>query len=160
MSPSFSLYADVPMRVTSSDLDRYGNPERANHIIQMIEARRSSQSPLLQEMLEVQKRYDGNVVVVPMPDVEGSPTLPKTTPLLIANAIDNIALRAASVQPMIRTPALDPRKEHGIRSKDKARDRQRALHATWRKSHLNILSRRALRQLTGYSAWNERQRAG
>lgn len=124
-----------------------------HRIVQTVFARMSAQSPIIAQMAEIQRRYDGNTLVVPLPSVEGSPALPKAAPLLIANAIDDVALGAASVHPVISVPAMDPNKATGVRSVEHARTQRRALQATARESHFNLLLRRATRQLTGYASF-------
>lgn len=136
-------------------MSRTVTDDQAAQIIRTIDQRMNAQSPLIRQMWEVQKRYDGNVVVIPMPDVEGSPNLPKATPLLIANAIDDVALAAASTMPMVHVPPFDPTKAKGKHSVEFARIHRRALDATGRKNHLNLQMRRAFRQMTGYATWSQ-----
>lgn len=131
------------------------NDDEAERIVRVIDQRRQLQSPLIRQMQEVQRRYDGNIVAIPLPDVEGNPTLPKTTPLLIANAIDDAALGAASTIPNIFVPPVDPSKAKGKGSKEMARIHRRALDATGRESGLTIQMRRAFRQLAGYATWSQ-----
>jgi hypothetical protein len=117
-------------------------------IVGIVQQRRQIQSVLLTKMAQVRDRYNADVVI---PAGTTQAPLPPLTPTLIANAIDNTALRAASVMPNIHSPALDPTKDRGTRSVEYANLRRRFLGYTYRKSNWNIGSRRLFRHLAGYA---------
>ena len=107
-----------------------------DEIVGIIRQRQDVQSPLLERMLEVKERYNGEYVI-PLPSMENEPVLPPLTPALIAENIDAVAQRASSVMPFIGCPAIDQSKERGVRSREYADIRRRALAATWYSSKYN-----------------------
>ena len=121
-----------------------------DEIVGIIRQRQDAQSPLLERMLEVKERYNGEYVI-PLPSMENEPVLPPLTPALIAENIDAVAQRASSVMPFIGCPAIDQSKERGVRSREYADIRRRALAATWYSSKYKLKMRRAYRHLAGYA---------
>jgi hypothetical protein len=81
--------------------------------------RRNSDSYLIQQMIEARDRYNGDVVI-PLPDLEGEPTMASLSPQIVADGIDHNAMRAASVIPAISCPALSTKP----RAKEAAADRR------------------------------------
>ena len=55
----------------------------------------NDQGPLILKMREVLLRYEGDWVL-PMPELANEPRMPQLTPALVGEAVDQIALRAAS----------------------------------------------------------------
>ena len=121
-----------------------------DEIVSIIKIRQDGSSVLLQRMLDVKERYNGDYVI-PLPTMEGEPILPPLTPALIAENIDAVAQRAASVMPFIGCPAVDSSKERGVRSREYADIRRRALAGTWYQSKYKVKIRRAYRHLAGYA---------
>jgi hypothetical protein len=121
-----------------------------DEIVGIIRQRQDIQSPLLERMLQVKERYNGDYVI-PLPSMENEPVLPPLTPALIAENIDAVAQRASSVMPFIGCPAIDQSKERGVRSREYADIRRRALAATWYSSKYKLKMRRAYRHLAGYA---------
>jgi len=80
-----------------------------DEIVGIIRQRQDIQSPLLERMLDVKERYNGDYVI-PLPSMENEPVLPPLTPALIAENIDAVAQRASSVMPFIGCPAIDQSK--------------------------------------------------
>lgn len=120
-------------------------------IAEIMESRRQAQSPLIEKMIEVRDRYNGEWVV-PMVGHDDETDLPPMTPALVADAIDHTALRAGTVQPAIYSPALDASKDTGKYSLDFANRRRKALGYTWHKSNWKTYgARRAFRHLAGYA---------
>lgn len=109
----------------------------------------AEQGPLLRRMQEILIRYDGDWVI-PMPELANEPKIPQLTPALVGEAIDQIAMRAASVQPLVFSPPIDPRKERGTRSREYSTTRGQIITATLEKSRWNLGRRRYYRQLTAY----------
>ena len=119
-------------------------------IVGIIRKRQEAQTPVINKMLEIKERYNGDYVI-PLPTLEEEPVLPPLTPALISENIDAIAQRAASVSPFIGCPALNVSKERGVRSREYADIRRRALKATWFKNNFRLKLRRAYRHLAGYA---------
>jgi hypothetical protein len=110
-----------------------------------MEVRRLGRNPLLEEMMQVRERYNGDYVI---PDL-GSDAMPLTS-TIIADAIDHNGLRAAQVMPDIISPALNTKGP----ARNRAANRRKALLYTWEKSRLNIHLRRAYRHYFGYATTN------
>ena len=121
-----------------------------DEIVSIVKMRQDGSSVLLQRMLDVKDRYNGDYVI-PLPTMEEEPILPPLTPALISENIDAVAQRAASVLPFIGCPAIDPSKERGVRSREYADIRRRALAGTWYQSKYKVKIRRAYRHLAGYA---------
>ena len=121
-----------------------------DEIVGIVKQRQQNGSVLLERMLEVKERYNGDYVI-PIPSMEGEPVLPPLTPALISENIDAVAQRAASVMPFIGCPAVDGSKERGVRSREYADIRRKALAATWYQSKYKVKIRRAYRHLAGYA---------
>lgn len=117
-------------------------------IVTVVQHRRNLQSPLLRKMMDVRDRYNGDVVI---PAGGQGVTLPPLTPALIANAVDNTALKAASQMPNIHSPALDDTKLTGKGSVEYARIRRKVFGYTYRASYWSVASRRLFRHLAGYA---------
>lgn len=119
-------------------------PKSWAEISSTIFARRQARGPLIEQMMKVRERYNGDWVI---PDFN----LPPVTPALVGETVDHLALRAAQVQPNIFCPAVDHTKETGKRSKEWALLRKKALHYSWWKSEWHLHARRAYRHLAGYA---------
>lgn len=107
--------------------------------------RRQRDGNLLRQMIEARDRYNGDVVV-PMPDVDGEPTMGSLSPQIVADGIDHNAMRAASVIPSISCPALGNK----VRAKENAAQRRRALYANWHWNGMELLLYRYFRHYIGY----------
>lgn len=106
-------------------------------------------SPVLTKMEEIRNAYEADVVI-PMPDVTDEPDMPNLTPSLITDVVDGLSMRAASVKPTVYSPAIEPYKEVGKRSKAYATDRRRILSATYHQNGWALLRRRYMRHLNAY----------
>jgi hypothetical protein len=112
--------------------------------------RRLAQSPLIERMIEVRDRNNGDVVV-PVPEMDDDIPLGTLAPLLIADAIEFPATMAAQVAPNITVPSLTPGKQTGVRSIDYASRRRKAIAWTWEKSWWDLLIGRFYRHLSAYA---------
>ena len=111
-----------------------------------MQSRRENEPELIRMMQEVQVRYN-NDLVIPLPDVEGNPTLPVSAPALVAEAVDNLGMRAASTQPVIWTPQTG----NSVAAGTRASRRRKVWMGRWRESGLNdALMARAYRQWFAY----------
>ncbi len=120
-----------------------------DQIRELVQQMETDQGPVLAKMRDILVRYEGDWVV-PLPSVKTEPILPQLTPALIGEAIDQIALRASSVDPRINCPAVDHTRERGVRSQEYGRIRERALTATLDASRWSLGMRRLMRHLTAY----------
>lgn len=124
--------------------------EKIEQISEEMARRKSAQDPLLQRMIEIRDRYNGDVVT-PVPEVDKDIPLHNLAPLIIANAVDNTALHAAQVTPNVAVPALNPGRSSGARSTDYADRRRKALGTVWDQSWIELLLGRMYRHLAGYA---------
>ena len=118
-------------------------------IVRMVQDMQRTQGPVIQKMRAILDRYDGDWVL-PVPEVPSEPELPPLTPALVGEAVDNMAMRAASVRPAVTCPALVPTKDTGIRSREYATIRRRILAATYDQSKWGLGRRKFYRQLSAY----------
>lgn len=118
-----------------------------DQIFTMTAAMMSEQEPVVAMMREVNTRYRGDYVI-PFPDLETEPELPPLTPMLVGEAVDQLGMRAAQVQPGMRLPALKPDNE---RSRRKAQRRHDALYACQHASMWPLQKSRAFRHLVAYN---------
>ena len=123
--------------------------KKFEEIVSIMTQRRLAQTPLLTAMVKVRDRFNGDYII-PMPNTSDETAMTPTMPAVIANAIENTALRAASMQPNIICPAIDNTQQTGARSLEYADIRKRALAYTWHQSKWELGSRRAFRHLAGY----------
>ena len=115
-------------------------------IIGIMRQRRSMNSLIIQQMVEIRDRYNGDVVL-PMVDVKEAPTMDVPTPRLIAMGIDGNARRAASSRPAIYAPALSLSRS---RDRKNADTRKRMMYAKWHESQLEMKLYRFYRQYSAY----------
>ena len=119
-------------------------------IVAIVRNRQMNNGDLLEKMIEVRRRYNADWVVPYVSEMDNE-VLPPTTPALIAEAIDFLGMRAASVMPYMNSPAIDPTKEVGVRSREYGAIRRKILGATHHQSKTKLHMRRAMRHLAGYS---------
>jgi hypothetical protein len=112
--------------------------------------RRLAQNPLLERMIEVRDRYNGDVVI-PVPETDDDIPLSSLAPLLIAESVEHPALYASQMPPNISVPALQPGKSSGVRSADYASRRRKALSTVWDESWWELVLGRMYRHLAGYA---------
>ena len=114
--------------------------------VQTLQLRQSEDSLLKRHMIAVRDRYNGDFVI-PLTEVPDEPNMSPPIPALIADAIDNTAMRAASTRPGIFVPSY----KMGVKSSEKrAQNRRRAYYGAWHESRLQLKLRRACRHLVGY----------
>ncbi len=116
----------------------------------IVQQRQNANSSAINEMMNVRNRYNADWVL-PLPDVQGEPTLPNVGPALIAESIDNVALIASSIRPTMTCPPMHPNKERLVGSRETAEIRGKVLYATHHASKGGLLRRRAYRHLAGYA---------
>lgn len=121
-----------------------------DEIYSIMQNRKMRNGPLLEQMIAVRDRYNGDWVV-PYLGKEATPELPPLTPALIAETIDNFGMRAGSVLPAVFCPSIDPTKQSGSKSKEYARIRRRIITSTYNKSKMQLVLRKVYRHMTGYA---------
>ena len=116
----------------------------AEQIAQLYHQRRLERSPYFQRMDEVRRHYNGSITV-PLPELDEleKPAVAN----LVAQGIDQFAMRVASVLPDISYPPLRP----GIQqSETKARERRLANLGWWDMNKMPSKIRRRARYMTAY----------
>lgn len=119
-------------------------------VVSIVRNRQMNNGELLEKMIEVRRRYNSDWVI-PYVSEHDDAVLPPTTPALIAEAIDFLGMRAASVMPYMNSPAIDSTKEVGVRSREYGAIRRKILGATHHQSKTKLHMRRAMRHLAGYA---------
>lgn len=120
-----------------------------DEIVALTHQMMKDRGPTLRKMRDIAVKYEGDYVLS-VPEVPQEPNMPPVTPALIAEAIDKSAQRAASVEPTLFCPAIDGSKPRGIRSREYANIRKRAIEATYHASRWPLAKRRLYRQLSAY----------
>jgi len=120
-----------------------------DEIIRLVLDMQREQGPMLMHMRGILDRYDGDWVL-PVPEVPNEPNMPPLTPALIGEAVDSMAMRAASTQPMVECPAINPHKDTGRRSRQYATTRRKIIAATYDSSRWKLGRRRYYRHLSAY----------
>jgi hypothetical protein len=120
-----------------------------DHIRQCVARMQEDQGALMARMRDILFRYEGDYVI-PMIDVENEPKMPKLSPALIGEAIDQTALRAASVAPTVSSPPLEYNKLTGKGSREFASLRSEAINACYERSRWKLGLRRYYRHLSAY----------
>ena len=122
----------------------YDNGEAGEQIVTLFQERRQNRAGIFNRMDEIRRHYNGDVMV-PLPELDDmeKPAIPN----LIAQGIDQFAMRVASTMPDISYPALRP----GIQtSENKAHDRRLANLGWWDMNKMGTKIRRRSRHLTAY----------
>lgn len=125
-------------------------------IVVRVRLRQQDRSESVQEMEAVRRHYDGDWVIS-VPGAENSMT-ESLGPALMAEAVDTMALRVASVAPDFLCPALDPNKQTGVRSIEYANKRRKALEDAWRRAEQPLLIGKTSRHLVAYASLGYRVR--
>ena len=122
----------------------FDNAKAANQIVTLLQQRRRDRGGMFTRMDEIRRHYNGDIIV-PLPELDDmeKPAIPN----LIAQGIDQFAMRVASVMPDVTYMPTRP----GIQvSENKARDRRMANLGWWDMNKMNTKIRRRSRHLTAY----------
>jgi len=120
------------------------NDKASGQIVSMYQDRRMQRSGMFQRMQEIRNHYNGDVLI-PLPELDEleKPAIPN----LLAQGIDQFAMRVASTMPDIQYPSLRP----GIQLHDnRAHDRRLANKGWWEMNKMKTKIRRRARHLTAY----------
>lgn len=110
-------------------------------ISQIIFNRRQARGPLLEQMMAVRERANGEWV---LPDWN----IPNVTSALVADSVDNLGLAAAEVTPNTYCPALDPEDPDSV---DRAVARRKAYGYSLFRSEWPVHAYRAFRHMAAYA---------
>ena len=120
------------------------NTTAASEVISLWQNRKRDRGALFGRMDEIRRHYNGDIIV-PLPELDDmeKPAIPN----LIAQGIDQFAMRVASTMPDVSYMPLRP----GIQSSEnKARDRRLATLGWWDMNRMSTKLRRRSRHLTAY----------
>ena len=111
--------------------------------------RQEERGVLLQYMRQARDHFNGDIVV-PLPEMseDEKPAVAN----LMAQGLDQTAMRVASVMPSMEFPAMIPGKDKDVGSEDWARRRHMAVTGWWQESKLNLGLRRVARWAVGYGS--------
>lgn len=115
-------------------------------LYEIYKRRRSQAGPVRTQMMELQKAYNGDVVV-PLPEVAQAER--PAVANLIAMGLDQSAMRIASTMPDVFYP---PDKPGQPTAEKQARIRRQATMAWWHMNKLKLKMRKRARWLIGYSS--------
>jgi hypothetical protein len=108
--------------------------------------RRSAMSPLIERMIEVRDRVNGDVIV-PVAEPDDELPLSNLTPLLVADAVEHPAMYATMASPSFTAPVVGT----GKRFADYADRRRRAMGHLWEESWMDLVLGRMFRHLAAYA---------
>ena len=114
-------------------------------IVDLYRERLEAQGPILNQMREVRRLANGDVVV-PLNELDRSAR--SSVANLLVQGLDQMSMRVASTMPSPYFPAM---REGQDRSMQLARDRKRAMLAIWDQNRMNMKMRRRARHLLAYS---------
>jgi hypothetical protein len=117
----------------------------AEEIVTLYRQRKKAKGPVIARMEEVRRHYNGDVVV-PLPELDRSER--PAVANLLAQGLDQSAMRIASVMPDVIYPADRPGFKN---SEETARIKRQANLAWWYHNKMRTKQRRRARHLLGYS---------
>lgn len=117
-------------------------------IVEEYRVRKNAMGNLFNYMKEARDHFNGDIVI-PLPEMtrDEKPAVAN----LMAQGLDQTAMRIASVLPNVHYPALIPGKDKGTGSEEWANKRKMANLGWWQESKLNLKMRRMARWLVGYA---------
>jgi hypothetical protein len=115
-------------------------------IVELYKERLDAQGPVLQQMRDVRRLANGDIVV-PLNELDRNTK--SSVANLLVQGLDQMSMRIASTMPTPYFPAL---REGNDRSMKLSRDRNRAMTAIWDANRMNQKMRRRARHLLAYSS--------
>lgn len=113
-------------------------------ILARLKARKAARGPVHEQMDQIRRIYDSDIVVpLPALDEGAQPAIAN----MLSIGLDQMGMRVGEVLPDIWYPPLQQDQK---RSRDKASDRRYANLAWWQISNMEIKLRRRARQMAGY----------
>lgn len=115
------------------------------HIVDLYKQRVDAQGPILNQMREVKRLANGDVIV-PLNELDRNTR--SSVANLLVQGLDQMSMRVASTMP---APYFPPMREGQERSMKLARDRKRAMLAIWDYNRMGMKMRQRARHLLAYS---------
>lgn len=120
-------------------------PISVDQAVSLWEERKKALAPVHAQMQQLQEAVNGDMDL-PLPELERNER--PMVANLIAQGLDQSAMRVASTVPDCRFPSMRP----GVKVQDDlARDRRLAVMAWWKQNKLHLLQRKRARWLLGYA---------
>lgn len=126
-----------------------------DEIVAIYGARSQASDQIKSRMRTLRDYYNGDVIV-PLPEINSDEQ--SAVANLLAQGLDQTAMRIASTRPDIYCPPLDPARK---RSRDNSEIKRKALFGWWENSRMDLQMAKRARYLIGYSntvtqlRWNE-----
>jgi hypothetical protein len=117
-----------------------------DQILSLMRQRRTADSVLIQGMIEVRDRFNGDVIV-PLPDVSANVAANRPGPNFFQESLDGLARQANAMLPKIGCPVKNPGSPASEERSDKL---QAALYHGWYESQLKLKLNRSFRHIGGY----------
>ena len=114
-------------------------------IVAIYSARSQASDGTKSRMRDLRDYYNGDVIV-PLPELNSDEQ--SAVANLLAQGLDQTAMRIASTRPDIHCPPTDPSKK---RSRDNANIRRKAIFGWWENSRMDLQLAKRARHLIGYS---------
>ena len=114
-------------------------------IVAIYSARSQASDGTKARMRDLRDYYNGDVIV-PLPELNSDEQ--SAVANLLAQGLDQTAMRIASTRPDIHCPPTDPSKK---RSRDNANIRRKAIFGWWENSRMDLQLAKRARHLIGYS---------
>ena len=115
-------------------------------IVELYKERLDSQGPVLQQMRDVRRLANGDIIV-PLNELDRNTK--SSVANLLVQGLDQMSMRVASTMP---TPYFPAMREGNDRSMKLARERNRAMLAIWDQNRMNQKMRRRARHMLAYSS--------
>tara|TARA_E500000331_G_scaffold310126_1_gene316714 strand:+ start:1587 stop:3356 length:1770 start_codon:yes stop_codon:yes gene_type:complete len=121
------------------------NVKTVDEIVSLYTARSRANDGAKARMRNLRDYYNGDVIV-PLPELNSDES--SAVANLLAQGLDQTAMRIASTSPDIYCPPSDPSKK---RSRDNASKRRQALFGWWENSRMDLQLAKRARHLIGYA---------
>ena len=118
----------------------------AERIIELLRERESNQSPAIERMRRIRSAYDGDIIV-PLPELDDFESASVAN--LVAQGLDQTAMRISSTMPDIICPPSDPESKN---SEKNSRVRRKALYGMWESNNMGLKMMRRARHFIGYAS--------
>ena len=118
----------------------------AERIIELLRERESNQGPAIERMRRIRSAYDGDIIV-PLPELDDFESASVAN--LVAQGLDQTAMRISSTMPDIICPPSDPESKN---SEKNSRVRRKALYGMWESNNMGLKMMRRARHFIGYAS--------
>lgn len=121
-------------------------PPEVEQIVNLYQSRKKAHAPRQAQMEEVRRAYNGNMTI-PLPELDA--TEKPMVANLIAQGVDQTAMRIVSTMPNVTCPPMRPGFD---RHEDNADDRRKAILGWWTMNRLELVQAKRARWLVTYAS--------